>query len=115
MKIDSQVQTNTNTITFAKAKVKPDLSSTDEQDFKDELQFKNQEQVLELAIEKANKALEGADRHFEYEVHKPTNQVVITVVDNNTKEVIREIPPKKLLDLVAKLWELAGIIVDKKA
>jgi len=113
MKIDNQVQTNN--INFEKAKVKPETSIADEQNYKNDLQITNQEQVLEIAIEKANKALEGMERHFEYEVHKPTNQVVITVVDDKTKEVVREIPPKKLLDIVAKLWELAGIIVDKKA
>jgi flagellar protein FlaG len=30
-------------------------------------------------------------------------------------EVIREIPPEKILDMVAKMMELAGILVDEKA
>ncbi|MDD2574742.1 MAG: flagellar protein FlaG, partial [Firmicutes bacterium] len=29
-------------------------------------------------------------------------------------EIIREIPPEKILDMVAKIWELAGLMVDRK-
>ena len=32
----------------------------------------------------------------------------------DTKETIKEIPPEKTLDLIAKAWELAGILVDEK-
>jgi len=39
---------------------------------------------------------------------------MIKVINSETDEVIREIPPEKILDLIAKLWELAGIIVDEK-
>ena len=36
------------------------------------------------------------------------------LVDKDTKETIKEIPPEKTLDLIAKAWELAGILVDEK-
>ena len=32
----------------------------------------------------------------------------------NKKEVIKEFPPEETLDLIAKAWELAGIMVDKR-
>jgi flagellar protein FlaG len=35
-------------------------------------------------------------------------------VDNDTKEIIREIPPEKTLDMISKMWELAGLVVDEK-
>ena len=47
-------------------------------------------------------------------VHEATNRVTIQIVDKNTKEVIKEIPPEKTLDMIAKVWELAGILVDEK-
>ena len=40
---------------------------------------------------------------------------MIKIIDENTKEVIVEYPPKKILDLIAKMCELAGIAIDKKA
>jgi flagellar protein FlaG len=39
---------------------------------------------------------------------------MVKVMDKEDGKVIREIPPEKTLDLVAKLWELAGILVDER-
>ena len=46
--------------------------------------------------------------------HEDTNRVTIKIVDKDTEDVIKEIPPEKTLDLIAKAWELAGILVDEK-
>lgn len=72
------------------------------------------EKVLIDAIERANKSLAGTNRKFEISVHEKTNDIMVKVIDTESNEVIREIPPEKILDLVAKLWELAGIIVDER-
>ncbi|MBM7582630.1 flagellar protein FlaG [Caldicoprobacter guelmensis] len=71
-------------------------------------------QDIIYAVKQVNKALEGTNRRFEYSIHEQTNTIVIKVIDTETNEVIREIPPEKILNLIAKLWELAGIIVDEK-
>ena len=39
---------------------------------------------------------------------------MVKVINEETGEIIREIPPEKILDMVAKMWELAGILVDRK-
>jgi flagellar protein FlaG len=39
---------------------------------------------------------------------------MVKVIDRDTKEVIREIPPEKFQDLVAKLWELSGLVIDER-
>ena len=40
--------------------------------------------------------------------------MTIKLVDRDTKEVIKELPPEKTLDMIAKVWEMAGILVDEK-
>lgn len=47
-------------------------------------------------------------------VHDSTNRVTIKIVDKQTKEVLKEYPPEKTLDMIAKVWELAGLLVDEK-
>ena len=47
-------------------------------------------------------------------IHEATNRVTIKIVDKDTKEVIKELPPEKTLDMIAKAWELAGLLVDEK-
>ncbi|MDF2802270.1 MAG: flagellar protein FlaG [Anaerocolumna sp.] len=65
-------------------------------------------------IERANKALTGGKRSFEFSIHEATNQIMVKVIDNDTHEIIREIPNEKILDMVAKMWEMAGIFVDER-
>ena len=72
------------------------------------------EQVLISAIEKANKALAGSARHFEISIHEKTKNIMVRVIDSETDQVVREIPPEKILDLISKLWEMAGLIVDER-
>lgn len=48
-----------------------------------------------------------------FTIHEPTREIIARIVNRETGEVIREIPPEKFLDMVAKLQELAGILVDE--
>ncbi|MBZ9636028.1 flagellar protein FlaG [Clostridium sp. FP1] len=75
----------------------------------------NIEIEVENAVSKINKLLEGQCTHIQYEKHDVLNQMIIKVIDNDTNEVIKEIPSRKILDMVAKMCEMAGILVDKKA
>ncbi|NVL89818.1 MAG: flagellar protein FlaG [Desulfobacterales bacterium] len=66
--------------------------------------------------------LNVAQEHFhirniglEFSVHKETNRIKVTVFDKDTGEMVREIPPQEVLNLVAKIDEMMGILFDKKA
>lgn len=72
------------------------------------------EKVVIEAIEKANRALMGDMRKFEFSIHDRTKQIMVKVINSETNEVIREIPPEKILDMVATIWEMVGIIVDER-
>lgn len=72
------------------------------------------EKVVIDAIEKANKAISGANRKFEFSIHEKTKEIMVKVIDSDTNQVIREIPPEKILDMVAKMWEMVGLIVDER-
>ena len=80
-----------------------------------EQQGKNQQatnEQIRKAVEKLNKSMPNSEAVFG--VHEKTNRVTIKIVDKSTKEVIREFPPEKTLDMIAKVWELAGILVDER-
>lgn len=70
------------------------------------------EATMADAVSKANLRMEHT--RCEYSYHKKTNRVSIKVIDRDTDEVIREIPPEKSLDMLQKMWELAGMLVDEK-
>ena len=50
----------------------------------------------------------------EFGYNEPTNRITIKIKDKETDEVIREIPSEKALEMLAKAWELAGLMVDEK-
>ncbi len=72
------------------------------------------ERVVIEAIQKANKAISGGNRRFEFSIHDKTNEIVVKVFDSDTNELVREIPNEKVLDMVAKMCEMAGILVDER-
>ncbi|MDP4093167.1 MAG: flagellar protein FlaG [Bacillota bacterium] len=72
------------------------------------------EKVVIDAIEKANKAISGGMRRFEFSIHPKTKEIMVKVINSDTNEIVREIPPEKTLDMVAKFWEMAGIMVDER-
>ena len=50
----------------------------------------------------------------EFSYNEPTKRIAIKIKDKETNEVIKEIPSEKALEMLAKAWELAGIMVDEK-
>jgi flagellar protein FlaG len=71
-----------------------------------------QNSQIKKAIEDINKKAHNSEAIFG--IHEATQRVTIKIVDKDTKEVIKELPPEKTLDMIAKVWELAGILVDEK-
>lgn len=66
------------------------------------------------AISKANNKMKSSRTRCEFSYHEETKRVSIKVLDQDTNEVIREIPPEESLEMLEKMWELAGLIVDEK-
>jgi flagellar protein FlaG len=71
----------------------------------------NQAQIKK-AVDEINKKANNSEAIFG--IHEATNRVTIKLVDKETKEVIKELPPEKTLDMIAKVWEMAGLLVDEK-
>ena len=69
---------------------------------------------LEKSIEKANQFLLGLNIQFDFKIHEGTGRTVVRLVDKQTEEVVKEIPPEKMLDVIAGIWDMAGIVIDRK-
>lgn len=103
-------QTNAYDATTAKVAAEEKQDSQSGQDSSQNNQAANEQ--IKKAVENLNKNLSNSEAIFG--IHDATNRVTIKIVDKETKEVIKEIPPEKTLDMIAKAWELAGILVDEK-
>lgn len=70
--------------------------------------------MLENSVKEANKSLVNYNRMIERTVHEKTHTIMYVLKDTLTNEVIREFPPRKIQDMIAKMWEMAGIMVDER-
>ena len=96
------------TLVVKDAKEKGDGNSTPNQQ---ERQPSNEQ--IKQAVEKFNKSMIN-NAEAVVGIHEDTNRVTIKIVDKTSKEVIKELPAEKTLDMIAKVWEMAGILVDEK-
>ncbi len=69
---------------------------------------------VKKAVEQLNKKMVNQNSEAVFGIHEKTNRVTIKIVDKTSKKVIKELPPEKTLDMIAKVWEMAGILVDEK-
>ena len=69
---------------------------------------------LKKAIAEMNKKINNSHEEAVFGIHEETNRVMIKILDKETKEVVKEFPPEKTLDMIAKIWEMAGLLVDEK-
>ena len=90
---------------------RPDQSDEQNRNEQSEQQQASPDQIKK-AVEQLNKRMNNSEALFG--IHEGTNRVTIKIVDKSTKEVIKELPPEKTLDMIAKAWELAGLLVDEK-
>ena len=65
--------------------------------------------IKELLSDVQNK-LNDVELHFS--VHKPSGKIVITVTEKSSGKLIREIPSSEILQIVAKMDEMVGVIFD---
>ena len=66
-------------------------------------------------VSSANQLVDAVSNNkvnFQYDESK--EQHIVLVRDIDTNEVIREIPPKEMLDLLKNLEDITGIIYDNK-
>ncbi len=69
---------------------------------------------MEELVKGLNEFLSPVQTSLKFELHEKLKEYYVTIVDDSTHEVVKEIPPKKMLDLYAAMVERIGIIVDKK-
>ncbi len=114
------VQPVTGTEASAQAENVPDTKTVivnkaekkDNDNTNDTRQNQASNEQIKQAVEKLNKNMSNSEAVFG--IHEKTNRVTIKIVDKETKKVIKELPPEKTLDMIAKVWEMAGILVDEK-
>ncbi|WP_238492438.1 flagellar protein FlaG [Desulfotruncus alcoholivorax] len=103
-----------NYVAPSQGKIAPkEMAKTDDSANNEEQNQKYTSQQLKQSVDALNKTMETYKTDIKFELHEKSGEYMIKVLNESDGTVIREIPPKKVLDMVAYFKELLGIIVDK--
>ena len=61
-----------------------------------------------------NRFVEMLTSDLKFEVHDKTHEVMVKFVNTKTGEVLKEYPPKEYLDMIARIRDYVGMMIDKK-
>ena len=89
-------------------------ASESEKNGNNDAQKEQQKQASSMADVKDIRKVLNNNTIAEFGYNEPTNRITIKIKDKDTNEVIKEIPSEKALEMLAKAWELAGIMVDER-
>lgn len=89
-------------------------NGSEQQQEKMDAQVPGMPDSLKKMIADMNKKIRNTNAEAVFGVHEKTNRIMIKILDKDTKEILKEFPPEKTLDMIASIWEMAGILVDEK-
>ena len=69
---------------------------------------------LDQVLNQANQYTLGENAQFEFKIHEGTGRTLVRLINIESGEILKEIPPQKMLDIVADIWDAMGINVDRK-
>lgn len=70
---------------------------------------------LRDAVKRLNQLTGSVQRELHFTVDEETGRSVIKVIDSESKEVIKEIPPEEILSLIACFEKFNNGLVEEKA
>jgi flagellar protein FlaG len=71
--------------------------------------------AIESSVRQINDYVQTLNRDIEFSVDKEHNRTIIKVIDSDTGEVIRQLPPEDVLQLAKRLEQMDGLLVREKA
>lgn len=104
--VTSSKSMNTNTSTQKQTNI-IQLNSHDEE------QVVSKEKMHQV-VESINEIFEISNKNLKFVYHEGLKEYFVQLVNSETDEIVKEIPPKKLLDAYYEMQKLVGMIVDEK-
>ena len=90
-----------------------------EKKVQEEQKFQNVQQ-LDGAVETDNKLMDLSSYHIRFRIDEDSDRLQVKLIDNETQEVIREVPSKEMLEISARMKEIInsinkmlGVFVDE--
>ena len=93
---------------------KKELKQVDEKSAKSVAENQLGKSQLNKYAEKLSKVMEILNHSIRFSVDDESDRMIVKIVNSETNEVIRQIPPKEMLQLMHRLDQMAGLMLDEK-
>ena len=89
----------------------------DHEDLQEELTEEQKsmlEEELQEMVQRINKVTGDMNISLQFELHEQSERWMVQVVDTLENEILKEIPPEKLLDLYGRIRDVIGMLIDER-
>jgi flagellar protein FlaG len=69
---------------------------------------------IERAIDKLNRLMGIIDKQMKFSIHEKNHRVMVKILDRETGEVLNEIPPRRIIDMLESFSDIVGVHLDKR-
>jgi flagellar protein FlaG len=70
---------------------------------------------IKAALEKVNSKIAKVSSSLKFQYRQESQQLIVKIVDNESGEVIKQYPPEEFLDMMDRISDFIGLILDEKA
>ncbi|MDY7537133.1 flagellar protein FlaG [Undibacterium sp. RTI2.1] len=70
---------------------------------------------VEAAVKDINKSLQSSSQGLEFSIDPDSKHVVVKLIDQQTKQVLRQIPNEEVLEISKSLDKLQGLLIKQSA
>ncbi|WP_200763833.1 flagellar protein FlaG [Nitrosophilus alvini] len=92
-----------------------DTQKENESEIFKKLDQNTQNEIIKKSIEDLNKKMSMLNSQLKIETDEDTGIQVVKIIDSETKEVIRQLPPDVVLKIAKYIDEVTGILFNEKA
>jgi len=110
-KVDLPAAANSKSQTSVQPRTKPAVEHQQGSDFS--FASPTDRVALEQAVSKVKEVLQQSSSHLQIEVDPDLERVIVKILNGDSGEVVRQIPPKEMIDLAKSLSEAKGVLFEE--
>lgn len=76
---------------------------------------KSSAEQMQMAVAEIRRAVAPVARNLQFSIDKETGKTIVTIVDAETNEVIRQIPGDEVLAIARAIDRMQGLLLRQKA
>jgi flagellar protein FlaG len=71
--------------------------------------------ALSAAVKKINESMPPSAQSLEFSIDEDSKDIVVKVIDQSTREVVRQIPSEEALEIAKSLDKMRGLLIRQTA